>query len=105
MPVKHLTGPEAAAAIAAGGAVALDCYATWCGPCKMVAPKFESMSDEASLAAVNFIKIDVDECEDFAEGLKIEAMPTFIFFKGGVEVNRVVGANVDAIRAGAAGVA
>lgn len=64
--------------------VVVDFYATWCGPCKMIAPQIEEM--EANLPEVVFCKVDVDEAEDVAHEHGINAMPTFIFFKDGKKV-------------------
>jgi len=80
--------------------VLLDCFATWCGPCKMIAPKIATMSAEEKYKdAVEFYKIDVDEVPDVAQELNIRAMPTFLVFKNGEKVEEVVGANEKAIRA------
>ena len=56
--------------------VVIDFYATWCGPCKVIAPKVEEMS--SSMSNVVFLKVDVDENEDAAGEYNISAMPTFI---------------------------
>jgi thioredoxin 1 len=80
--------------------VLLDCFATWCGPCKMIAPKISSMSQEEKYKdSVDFYKIDVDEVPDVAQELGIRAMPTFMLFKDGEKVEEIVGANERAIRA------
>ena len=80
--------------------VLLDCFATWCGPCKMIAPKIATMSTEDKYKdSVEFYKIDVDEVPDVAQELGIRAMPTFLLFKDGEKVEEVVGANEKAIRA------
>lgn len=60
--------------------VVIDFYATWCGPCKMIAPAIERMEKEMKDSVV-FLKVDVDETDDIAAEYKIEAMPTFIFIK------------------------
>jgi thioredoxin 1 len=83
--------------LAGGGAVILDCYADWCGPCKMIAPKFAEMA--AKNPTVKAVKIDVDAEEDLAASLKVEAMPTFIAFKDGKEVDRFLGADANGIAA------
>ena len=69
----------------------IDCFATWCGPCKVIAPKVVDMSKEFPNA--RFYKLDVDEVPDVAQELGVRAMPTFIFFKDGEKVDEVVGAN------------
>lgn len=77
--------------------VVLDCFADWCGPCRMIAPKVAKFSDIYKDAA--FFKLDVDEVQDVAGELGIRAMPTFLFFKDGEKVSEVVGANPKAIEA------
>jgi len=72
-------------------AVVVDFYATWCGPCKMVAPFLQKLDDANPTIVV--LKVDVDECEELAQDHRVEAMPTFIVFKGGEEVERIMGAN------------
>ncbi|KAI8139911.1 thioredoxin [Fennellomyces sp. T-0311] len=71
--------------------VVIDFHATWCGPCKLIAPKFKKFAAENPNAT--YCKIDVDEVPDVAAELSIRAMPTFIFFKDGQKVDEVVGAN------------
>jgi thioredoxin 1 len=66
----------------------------------MIAPKISSMSQEEKYKdSVDFYKIDVDEVPDVAQELGIRAMPTFLLFKDGSQVEEIVGANERAIRA------
>lgn len=65
------------------------------GPCKQVAPKIEALSKEETNVA--FYKIDVDEVPDVASELGVRAMPTFYFYREGVKVAEVVGANIRAV--------
>jgi thioredoxin 1 len=70
--------------------VLVDFFADWCGPCKIVAPVIEQLAkDFAGKAAV--YKINTDNAQALATSLGIRGIPTLIFFKGGQEVNRVVG--------------
>jgi len=78
--------------------IVLDCFATWCGPCKMIAPTIVKFSEKYPDA--RFYKLDIDEVPDVAQELGIRAMPTFVFFKNGEKVGEVVGANPKAIEAG-----
>ncbi|KAF2838928.1 Cop c 2-like protein [Patellaria atrata CBS 101060] len=77
--------------------VVLDCFATWCGPCKVIAPQFVKLADKYPDA--QFLKIDVDELPDVAQELGIRAMPTFLLFKNGEKVEEIVGANPKALEA------
>ncbi|GFO19359.1 thioredoxin [Plakobranchus ocellatus] len=72
--------------------VVVDFFATWCGPCKAIAPQLETWSKEYD-GEVLFIKVDVDENEETAEAAEVSAMPTFHFYKGGKKIDEVVGAN------------
>ncbi|QIW98963.1 hypothetical protein AMS68_004481 [Peltaster fructicola] len=75
--------------------VILDCYATWCGPCKVIAPKIVEFSHKYTDA--KFYKLDVDESPDVAQELGVRAMPTFFIFKNGEKIAEVVGANPVAV--------
>ena len=71
--------------------------ATWCGPCKQIAPRIVAMSSKYPDA--RFYKLDVDEVPDVAQELAVRAMPTFMVFRGGEKVGEVVGANEKALDA------
>lgn len=70
--------------------VVMDFFATWCGPCKMLTPIFESLSKEMS-DSVDFAKVDIDRSLEVAQEYKIVSVPTMIIFKNGKEVQRIVG--------------
>uniref|UniRef100_A0A0X3NKR4 Thioredoxin n=1 Tax=Schistocephalus solidus TaxID=70667 RepID=A0A0X3NKR4_SCHSO len=93
--LKIASSEEFKEKIATGPSI-VDFYATWCGPCKMLAPKLEKLAEDTK--NVVFLKVDVDECEDLAQTYEVTAMPTIIGFKDGTYVNRVVGANEDQIK-------
>nr|AAB24444.1 thioredoxin [Aspergillus nidulans, Peptide, 109 aa] [Aspergillus nidulans] len=82
----------------AKGFVVVDCFATWCGPCKAIAPTVEKFAQTYTDAS--FYQIDVDELSEVAAELGIRAMPTFLLFKDGQKVSDVVGANPGALEAG-----
>lgn len=69
-------------------------YADWCGPCKMIAPTFESLATKYSKPKrIAFAKIDVDKLRDVASQYGVRAMPTFIIFKNGSPIETIQGAN------------
>lgn len=71
--------------------VLVDFWATWCGPCRMVAPAVEQLSAELSGTA-KVAKLDVDECSEIAQQYGVMSIPTFIVFKNGEVVNKSMGA-------------
>ena len=100
MPVKYLkTKADFESCIAGGQTVAIVSTASWCGPCKMIGPKFEAMAADPQFASINFQKIDVDDNSEAAEACGITAMPTFKIFKGGKEVDQLTGASEDKLKA------
>jgi thioredoxin 1 len=76
--------------------VIIDFTATWCGPCKMIAPIYEKLSQE--FPSVVFTKIDVDANEEATAECGVQAMPTFQFYKGGQKVGELQGANESGLR-------
>lgn len=66
------------------GAVLVDFYATWCGPCKMLSPVLEELSNDRS--DIKIIKIDVDQNEALAKSFGIMSVPTMKLFKDGNEI-------------------
>ncbi|KAI5806901.1 thioredoxin-like protein [Geopyxis carbonaria] len=78
--------------------VVIDFHATWCAPCKAIAPAFEQLAAQhASLGKVAFAKCDVDACQEVAQKYSVRSMPTFIILKNGTEVDRISGANRSAL--------
>ena len=70
--------------------VVVDMYADWCGPCKMMAPVVDELSE--NMAGVRFCKLNVDQAMDIAQKYKVVSIPTFLIFKGGQLTDRVIGA-------------
>lgn len=76
--------------------IVIDFYADWCGPCRMIAPFFEQLSEKYS-DGVLFLKVNVDLCRQTSISFGVEAMPTFLFLVNGQEVDRIRGANPEAL--------
>ena len=71
--------------------VLVDFWAEWCGPCKMIAPIVEELSQEYD-GQIRFTKMDVDSNPMTAASLGIRSIPTLLIFRGGKPVEQVVGA-------------
>ena len=72
------------------GVTLVDFYATWCGPCKMLAPFIEEVASDYE-GKVNVCKVDVDEVEALAYKYNIRSIPSLIYFKDGKLIEMNVG--------------
>lgn len=77
--------------LAADKLVMVDFWATWCGPCRAIAPAVEELAAEYEGRAV-IAKCNVDECQEVPVQYGIRNIPTLLFFKGGELVDKMVGA-------------
>ena len=71
--------------------VLVDFFATWCGPCKMMAPVIEEIAAEKA-GEVSVYKIDIDENMEIAQQYGVLSIPTFIVFRGGQPKDKTLGA-------------
>ena len=70
--------------------VVVDVFATWCGPCKMMAPVFDELSKELA-EKYKLVKINIDEERDIAIQYNVSSIPTFLFIKDGALVGKEMG--------------
>ncbi|KAL3079199.1 hypothetical protein niasHT_039608 [Heterodera trifolii] len=97
MVVQHINDDDAFQQAISSNAnsrllVVCDFFANWCGPCRAIAPLFDSLSIRYAEKAV-FLKIDVDRCRGSCQQYAVRAMPTFVILLNGQELGRVQGAD------------
>ena len=88
---KVVTNTNISVILASEQPVMIDFWASWCGPCRMLAPTVEAIAEEYD-GRVVVAKCDVDDADEVAMQFRIRNIPTLLFFKGGEMVNRLVGA-------------
>ena len=72
------------------GVVLVDFWATWCGPCKMLAPTIEELAEDYE-GRVKVCKLDVDENQSIAMRFKVMSIPTVFIFKNGEQIQKIIG--------------
>ena len=90
MEIMHVDSKNFQEIINSKEVVLVDFYATWCGPCKMLAPILEDVNKEVS-DNVLIAKLDIDNALDVAKEYGVMSVPTMIIFKNGKEIERLVG--------------
>ena len=94
--VKHITQGEFADEVTrATGPVVVDFYATWCGPCRVLAPMLDKLATPLA-TKIKFFKVNIDESPGLAQNFQIEAIPTVLLFKDGKLAGRLTGLPTEA---------
>ena len=75
----------------ASGRVLVDFFATWCGPCKMLAPLLEEIDERKEAGELLIVKVDVDEAPEIAMKYGIQSIPTLFLFNEGKIANSALG--------------
>lgn len=94
--VSNLNEYEAKLSEAGNKLVVVDLYASYCGACKMIEHRLETLARE--FTNVLFLKVDIDEIEDLAQRYNVNLTPTFIFIKENNVITHFAGANYDKLR-------
>ena len=71
------------------GKVLVDCYAVWCGPCKMLSPVIDELAEE--IESIDFYKLNIDEANEITSKYGIMSIPTLLLFENGSLKNTMVG--------------
>lgn len=91
MPLVHLSDANFGQEVLKSDLpVIVDFWASWCGPCRMIAPIFEDLSNDYA-GRLKFGKVDVDACPATAGQFGIRSIPSLLIFKGGRVVDTIVG--------------
>ncbi len=89
--VTELTDAAFDDAIKSSPVAVIDCWAPWCGPCRMLAPTIEALAQEYQ-GKVKFFKLNTDESTKVVQQFKIFSIPTLLIFSHGKQVDTIVGA-------------
>ncbi|MDO4996076.1 MAG: thioredoxin [Bacilli bacterium] len=87
--VKEIQEKEFREVVSNNKKVLVDCYADWCGPCKMLAPIVDAISEE--MKGISFYKLNVDDCETIPREYGIMSIPTLLVFEDGNLKQTIVG--------------
>lgn len=88
--MQPVTQAEFAQKVSGTIPLAVDFFAEWCGPCKMLSPVIESLAPEFA-GKLDIVKVDIDAEQELAQKYGVTSIPTIVFFKDGQEAGRMVG--------------
>jgi thioredoxin len=91
--MENITSDKLEELLKEGTPVLVDYWATWCGPCKQLIPRLEEL--EKKYTNVKFVKVDVDENQDYAVEMGIRGVPTVMIYNNNELLNRTSGVQPD----------
>ena len=89
--ILHVNNLEEFNNAIAKGRVLVDFFATWCGPCQMLAPVLEDIDKKGEAGDLTIVKVDVDEAGVIAARFGIQSIPTLILFENGKQIKHALG--------------
>lgn len=90
--VRHLNKDDFESTISGDKPVLVDFSASWCGPCQMMAPVLDDLAKDEQEKRFIVGKIDIDQAPEIAAKYDVMSVPSFLIFKEGKEISRIVGA-------------
>ena len=93
--LKDINADEYSQLVNSESPVVIDFHATWCGPCKVLSPILDELSNEVE--GVEFVKLDVDQYPEIAGANGVMGVPTVVMLKGGEVKERFVGVQPKAV--------
>ena len=90
--ILHVDDSNFDATVKSSAKLVVDCWAPWCGPCRMLAPTLEALAKDYK-GKITFAKLDTDQSPKTAMSLSISSIPTLLFYKDGKPIFRMTGAH------------
>jgi thioredoxin 1 len=98
MPVSEIHNEHEFKNVLGNPLAIIDFYADWCGPCKVMAPKFKEFSDNPRYSSVKFYKVNIDTVPEAGDKCGVKSLPTFFALEYGQQYGSVVGASVEKLK-------